>query len=170
MKRVALSLTIFLVAALGFAQEMPAPEELKKLDMFHGSWKGSIHGDMEGQKFEGAMTSSIAAEGMFVKVTNTMDIMGMKLTEVGYIGWDADKKKYSCHWFTNFGVTPRVELATVEGSKFVSLGEPWKSAGSTEAVSSRSTLSIEAGQMQLLVEFKMGDKWVPAFKGSLKKA
>lgn len=171
MKRFVLTLAVFVSAVMGFAQEMmPPPEELKKLEVFKGTWKGTLSGEMEGQKLEGTMTMTSSMEGMFIRVSNTMDIMGMKMTEVGYIGWDSDKKKYSVHWFTNFGETPRIEWATLEGNKFVSLGEPWKSAGSPAPIASRSTLSVNGSEMLLTVEFKMEDEWVPALKANLKKS
>lgn len=158
------------VAGASRAQEamMPLPEELKKLEWMLGKWEGSIKWTMPGMEGEAKMAFEATWDGQFQKQSSTMEMMGMKMIETAYIGWDAAKKQYSMYTFTNFAPTPRVEYGKFDGTTWVSISEPWATGmGSTV---SRSTIVKKSNtELDLTVEFKEGDKWNKVGVATFKK-
>lgn len=170
MKR-AILWVIFSLTATAFAQ-MPSlepPAEVTAMKWMVGEWTSKVHWTMEGQEMDADMTLKNEFEGQFLKQTSTMDMMGMKFTEVGYLGYDKAKKKYYMYTFTNYGPTPRIEWGTLENNKMVMISEPWD-AGMGAPMTSRATLTKKSDtEVHFVLEFKNGDKWDKAAEGTFKK-
>lgn len=167
------TLTLFAAfAVVGFvgaqAQEMAPPPELNKLAWTLGSWKGKIHFTMEGVDSEGDMTMNSVMDGMFIKGTTTWDMMGMKMVENAYMGWDEKAKCYRSWAFTNFSPDPRYEKGVLDGDTFSSTSEPWNVMG--QATVGRGTLKkLGEKEISFTLEFKEGDKWTKVGEGKLTK-
>lgn len=170
MRKILALLLVVVTCVSAIAQPpMEAPAELKSLGWMVGTWEGTISMDIEGMKMEAKTTMKCASEGMFIRQDFTMDAEGMKMSEVSYIGWDAEKKKYSMYTFASWAPTPRIEWGEFKGNDFVSISEPWAS-GMPEKTVSRSTLKkVSNSEVGFVLEFKMGDKWVKVGSGTFKK-
>ncbi|MCH8273975.1 MAG: hypothetical protein IH851_04225 [Armatimonadetes bacterium] len=156
-------ISVLCVIAFGTATaqvpETGPPAELKELDWMIGEWTGSWNWIMEGM--EGPMTDAIKVEweGQFMKTTSNSEFMGVKMTDVSYLAWDAKQKKLASWTFTNFAPMPRIEWGTITGNTIVFLSEPW-TVSETETVVSRATMIKKSdSEMSLLLEFKVGDSW-----------
>jgi hypothetical protein len=156
-------------ATAAFSQEPPTiSAELKALEWQIGTWEGTVKWSMPGMEGDSKMTMKSEWEGLFMKQTSTTEMQGMKMLEVGYLGYDPDKKKYSFHTFTSFAPTPRIEWGTVEGTKAVFVSDPWNVMG--QVTSSRATV-VKKGdsEMAFTLEFKQGNSWSKVAEGTFKK-
>lgn len=159
----------FAVAA--FAQpSMEIPAEVKKLEWMNGDWAGSFNWVQEGMKADGKMKFSCSFDGQFQFQKSEIEMMGMKMTESGYLGYDAKKKKYFLYTFSNFSPYPRVEWGNFEGTnKMIFISEPWDS-GQGEPTTSRSTVTkVDNDNVDFVLEFKMADKWTKVAEGKFKR-
>jgi len=148
---------------------MTPPEEIRKLGWMVGEWNGKWKWLMEGMEGDVVMTLKNEFEGQFLKTTSSMDMMGAKFNEVGFIGWDSSKKRYSSWTFTNFAPLPRIEHGSFEGNKFVFISEPW-TVTPEETVVSRATLTKTSdNEISFLLEFKQDEKWEKVAEGTFKK-
>jgi hypothetical protein len=159
------------VSATLFAQapSMEPPAELKKLDWYLGEWSGKVKWsfpDMPASEED--MSFKNEWEGQFMKSTSTMSMSGMKITEVGYTGWNAKTKKYDSYTFTNFAPTPRIEHGEIDGDKVVFLSEPWEVMGA-DMTSRVTMMKKSAAELSFTIDFKMGENWQKVAEGSLKK-
>lgn len=162
-------LLLLLSAGLANAQIASAPPELKELDFIVGEWSGKVKYTMEGQAMEGAMTWKVEKDGPFLKQTSITEMGGMKMTETAYVGWDAKKKKYSCHTFTNFSPIPRVEWGEVKDGKAVFVSEPWDAGMPGGPVVGRGTAVRQGSDILFTLEFKNGEKWEKVGESLLKR-
>ena len=72
------------------------PPELKALDRFRGTWKGTLR-TPEGEEIAGESTSRWVLGGKFLQTDWTLqDTKGMILR-----GYDQEAKKYRMYWFTS---------------------------------------------------------------------
>ncbi|HRK22692.1 MAG TPA: hypothetical protein PLX06_12825, partial [Fimbriimonadaceae bacterium] len=143
---------------LGLAQEMAPPAELKKLDWYLGEWSGKFNFTMPDMQGEAAFSFKNEMDGNFIRTTSVMEFSGMKMTETTFLGWNDKVKKYEQYTFTNIANTPRIERADPGDAKWVFLSEPWN-AGGAEVVSRATLTKKSATEMEILLEFKEGDKW-----------
>lgn len=171
MRTVRSILVAFVVAAAAaaFSQEPPSlSPELKALEWQLGTWEGTVKWSMPGMEGDSKMTMKCEWEGLFMKQSSTTEFQGMKMLEVGYVGFDPEKKKYSFHTFTSFAPTPRVEWGTVTGDKVEFVSEPWNVMG--QSTTSRSTVTKKsASEIAFVLEFKQGDSWSKVAEGTFKK-
>lgn len=168
LKRIFWGLALCLVSAATMAQEVPAPAELKQLDWSIGSWEGNVKWLMPGMEGDSKMTFTNEREGHFVKSKSTSEMMGMKMTEIAYVGWNAKTGKFDSYTFTNFASTPRIEHGEVTGSKLVFVSEPWVTTSGT--YTSRATMqSPSPDTIQFFLEFQEEGKWVKAAEGQFKR-
>lgn len=168
--RIATLVALMAGAAIGSAQMLPPlSPEMKKLDWFLGSWSGKVNWTMPDMTGETDYAFTNEVVGQFIRSTSKMVVAGMSIEEVGYIGYDPDKKKYSSHTFTNMAPTPRVEWGVADGdSKLVFHSEPWNVMGS--ATSSRATILRKgADEMSFILEFKTGETWSKVGEGNFKR-
>jgi hypothetical protein len=172
MKRMIWMLAVLGVVGGAFAQapSMDSAPELKKLDWYIGKWSGKVKWTMPGMpEAEEAMSFTNTWDGQFLKSTSVMDMMGMKMTESSYLGWNPKEKRYESYTFTNFAPTPRIEHGEMKGENtmvFTSL--PWDVGGME--MSSRATLVKKSDtEVSFVLEFKMGDKFEKAGEGTFKK-
>jgi hypothetical protein len=171
-----LMLTLIAAAALSAcatAQQPnmePAPE-LKKFEWMLGTWTAKISWDMEGQKFETDTTMVNSWHGKFFKSDWTMDMMGAKMTETVFTGYDAASKKYKSITFTNFSSQPRFEDGEIKGDTFVSwTSQPWMVDGAPEATTARATFTKKSEKSaHFLLEFKQKDKWIKVGEATFTK-
>lgn len=170
MKKIATTLLIAVAAVAICAQtpDMGPSAELKKLDWMLGEWTGKMNMDMMGSKFESVQNVKCEWDGKFMKTTSVMDVMGMKMTESMYMGYDPKTKKYTTHSFTNFSPYPRIETGELVGNKFVSISQLWEVDGMAPTTS-RATLWLEGKALKMTLEFKEGDKWTVVGSGSMTK-
>jgi hypothetical protein len=164
-----LSFLMLLAGSVAMAQTPEPPAELKQLDWMVGEWTGQVKWTMMGMNAEGPMTWKVEKEAMFFKQTSTMDIGGMKFSEVGYVGWDAKKKKFSSHTFTSFAATPRIEWGEIKGNQDVFTSEPWDAGDPNGPTTSRATMTRKGDEVAFLLEFKEGDKWTKVGEGTFKR-
>lgn len=170
--KLALAAIAVVIVASASAQPMPtAPPELEKMAWMAGTWSGKMNWTMEGMPAQsGEMSFKCEKDGMFLKSTSTMDMGGMKFTEVSYMWWDGAKKRYSMATFTNFAATPRFEYGTFENNKFVMISEPWDVGMPDGPTSSRATMIKKSDtEASFVMEFKQGDKWVKVSEGTFTK-
>ena len=161
---------MLVVVAGAVAQpSMEAPAEVKKLDWMLGTWKGDFNWVQEGMKSEGTMTYTSVMDGQFQRTTSVIEMMGMKMTESSFMGWDAKKKKYFMYTFSNFSPMPRIDWGDLVGDKMVLISEPWDT-GQGEPTISRGTMSKDgADSASLLLEFKIAGKWTKVGEGKFKR-
>lgn len=162
---------LLFVGAHAQAPSMEAPPEIAKLTWTHGTWSGKVKFTMAGTPdMDADQTMTIEEDGQFLKAVTLTEMMGMKMKETTYMGWNADKKLYSAHTFTNFSPEPRVEWGTIEGDVWTMTSEPWKVGGQPEPTTGRVTLTRKSDtEMAFLLEFKEGDKWSKVAEGKLTK-
>lgn len=177
MKRLKTAVTLAALLCIGaaYAQmpSMEAPAEIKKCDWMVGAWKGEFDWTMEGMpamKMTSTMTVSI--ENQFLKLVAVNDMMGMKMNEVAYMGWDAEQKRYEMHTFTNFAPRARVEYSTKFTDKeWVFQSEPWRVMPTEDPIVGRATMTIlSKTEMGMKLEFKEGDKWNTVATGKYTKS
>lgn len=166
--------SFFLSLILGLAAfanaQLPEPvAEVKALDWMLGEWSGNVKWTMMGAETEGHMTWKVEREGLYVKQTATIEMMGMKMNEVGYTGWDPQKKKYWSYTYANYMGAPRIEWGEKKGEAIVFTSEPWEAGAPTGPVTSRATLSKKGDDIHFLLESKNGDKWDKMGEGTFKK-
>ena len=172
MTRLLLAATLLLTTVFATAQvpNMEPPAELKKLEWMMGNWSGNVKMSMEGMDMEGMMTYSVTWSGQFLKSTSTWDVMGIKITEDGYTGWDAAKGKYSSYTFTNMAPTPRIEWGEMKDDTTIWTSEPWVTSHEAPATVSRATLAkLSNNELKFSLEFKTGDTWTKVGEGVFKK-
>jgi len=152
--------------------QMPNLTPPKELDVFSswmGSWESTVKWDMMGEKMDTPYTLKIEREGQFIKIYAVMDMMGMKMIETQYIGWNAEKKKYESWTFSNWAPTPRHEWGTTEGTKFIFISDPWE-ASPGEKTEGRATMDPKSDkEIQFTLEFKMDGKWTSVATGTFTK-
>lgn len=172
MTRFILAAALLLTTVFAAAQvpNMEPPTEMKKLDWMQGNWSGNVKMSVEGMDIEGIMTYSVAYSGQFIRASSTWDVMGMKLTDDAYMGWDAAKGKYSSYTFTNMAPTPRIEWGEVKGDVTIWTSDPWVSSPGAPPTVSRATLSrLSATEMKFVLEFKEGDTFTKVGEAVFKK-
>lgn len=161
-----------MVASAAFAQApdlQPSPK-VKELAWMVGTWTGDVKFDMQGMKMESKSVMTCKFEGKFLHVYSTMDMMGMKMTESMYFGWDDSKKEYFSYAFTNMSTAPRFERGNVTGKDFVTVSDPWQVDGSPEPTVSRATMTRHSDTMiEFKLEFKEGEKWTVVGTGKFSK-
>lgn len=157
------------VAALTNAQMPEASAEVKALDWMLGEWSATVKWTMMGTEADAQMTWKAERDGLFLKRSTTTELMGMKMTEVSYSGWDEKKKKYWTHVFTNFAPGPRTETGEQKGDVFVSVSEPWDTGSGSEPTTGRITYTKKGEDILYTLEFKMADKWEKVAEGTFKK-
>lgn len=148
---------------------MEAPAEIKKLGWMVGEWTGTIKMNMQGMEFESQSTMKNEFEGQFLKSASVMDMMGMKMTETMYMGWNAAKNRYESYAFSNFSPKPRIEYGTMEGDKMTMTSEPWEVGGEAPTVGRGTMTKKSDTEIHFILEFKEGDKWVKVGEGTYKK-
>lgn len=159
-----------LVAGIAVAQpSMTPPAELKALDWMKGEWTGTFKMTMEGSTMEMTSWMKVSMEGQFMKFESTNEWGGMKMTEVGFLGWNASTKKYGMWTFTNMSPEPRIESGAINAGKLVMTSQPWTvMEGMT--MTSRVTLWESApGKQDFKMEFQQDGKWVDVGGGQLTK-
>lgn len=164
--------TLFVVvaaAAIGAAQDLPArPDELKSQEWQIGTWEGTVKWSMPGMEGDYKMVTTNEWSGQFMKSVSKTDAGGMQIEEIGYLGWDAKKKKYFMYTFTNFAATPRIEWGEEKAGVAVFLSEPWDVMGDT--MESRATVTKKSDtEMAFMLEIKRGAEWSKVAEGSFKK-
>ncbi|MBX3119786.1 MAG: hypothetical protein KF784_12020 [Fimbriimonadaceae bacterium] len=171
MKRLTLIFSTIVLAALCIAQvpNLEAPAEVKKLDWLIGDWSATVKMSMQGMDFETKYTMKNEFDGQFLKSTTLMDMMGAKMTESMYIGWNSTKKQYDSWAFTNFSPDPRIEHGTLTGDKMVMVSEPWNVGDGAPTIGRGTMTKKSATEIHFLLEFKEGDKWVKVGEGTFTK-
>lgn len=160
---------MFLMTALVSAQ-MPEPSaEVKALDWMLGEWSGTVKWTMMGTETDAQMSWKGEREGLFLKRTTLTEMMGMKMTEACYSGWDDKKKKYWTHIYTNFAPGPRMEDGELKGDVFVSVSEPWDTGSGSGPTTGRATFTKKGADIHYTLEFKEGEKWEKVAEGTFKK-
>ena len=171
MKRALLLSTMILATACGWAQEMTleVPAEITALNWMDGVWEGKMDMSIQGMDMTQVGTMTISTDGMFKKIVSLSEVMGIKMVETSYLGWDASTKKYTMYTFTNWVPTPRIERGTMDASKAVFISDPWLVEG-MEPTTSRITMDYpDKKTIKMTMEFKEGDKWSPVGSGSYTK-
>jgi hypothetical protein len=152
--------------------QMPDFNPPKELDVFNkliGSWEATVKWDMMGEKMDSLYTLKVEREGQFIKMTSVMDMMGMKMTETQFTGWNAGKKKYESWAYSNWAPTPRHELGIMDGTKFISTSDPWE-ASPGEMTEGRFTMDLKSDkEFPMILEFKMEGKWTTVATGTFKR-
>ena len=162
MTRLFFAAALLLTSVFATAQvpNMEPPAELKKFEWMLGDWSGNVKMSMEGMELEGVMTYSMSWYGQFMKGSWVWDGMCMKMTDEGYVGWDAAKGKYSSYTFTNMSPVPRIEWGEIKGDSVIWVSEPWVTSPEAPPTISRATLTKRPGnQMKFVLEFKEGDQF-----------
>jgi hypothetical protein len=163
-------IAVLALGGLAVAQEpdMSPPAELKKLDWMLGEWTSTIKWTPEsGMAGEMAGTSKTDWDGQFMRTVATSEMMGMKMTETSYMGWDAGSNKFVMYTFTNFAPTPRIERGTFTGDTGVFVSDPWAVMG--QSMKSRATMTRKGNEATFVLEFEMDGKWVKAADGVMKR-
>ena len=165
------TVALLTLGAMAAHAQMPEPPaELKAIEWMVGNWEGDVHWTMQGMDETGKMTWKVEKDILFFKQKTAYEMMGMKMTEVGFTGWDANKKKYWSQTFTNYGPTPRTEWGTLEKDKMTFVSDPWDMGMPEGPMTSRSTMTKKSNDEVLFVlEFKMGDTWQKAGEGTFKR-
>lgn len=169
--RILVVLAFALVSVMGMAQapDLAPPPELKKLDWYIGEWSGKVKWSMMGMPPTEEETSfKNEWEGQFLKSTSIMTMSGMKMTEVGFIGWNPKTKLYDAYIFTNFAPMPRIEHGEADATRFIFTSEPW-AVGGMEIVGRATMNKKSADELGFVLEFKMGEKWEKVGEGTFKK-
>ncbi len=161
-------LAALVVTAPAQMPNMEPPAELKQLEWMLGDWTTKMTWTMEGQAMEMSGEISCVREGQFIKSTSWFEMMGMKFTEVQYLGWDKDAKKYIGWSFTNFSAAPRIERGDWKGDTLTLVSDPWDAG--MGPMESRGTM-VRKGKDEghLTLEFKMEGKWQKVGEGTFKR-
>lgn len=170
MNRICKALAVAVAALLvlpAASQDMPmGPAEIQKLKIWDGTWTGTATGQFGDVKM--TMKNGLAEGGMFYKSESINEMMGMTMTETVFFAWDADRGEYVSHGYASISAQVRTEYGSFDGDKYVSLSEPWMVMG--QSYESRSTMHRSGDTITFIMEFKTGDTWTEAMKGTFKKA
>ena len=163
-------LSVGLTAMMSAGQEMGPSPELKKMDWMIGKWSGNVKWSIPGTpETEAPMDYECTWDGNFIKSSSTMEMAGMgKMTETGYLGWDAKNSKYVMYVFTNFSHDPRIERGTLDGNKLLMVSDPFNVQGQ-DIVGRATQTRKDDGSVHFLLEFKMGEEWAKVAEGTFKK-
>lgn len=163
--RLVLVVFAFLLATLALAQEREYPR-MNELDWLHGTWSGEITGMFAGPL---AMTFEPTLGGKFVYVGVESAMGDEDVLGEGYLGWSPKRSSFVLHTFTNSDdlEEPRVELATLTGTKLVLL--PPVSQATMGDVVIRQTWEVISGTLHFTMEVKDGDKWLEVGRAKLQK-
>ena len=164
------AVALFAVAANAQMPDLKPSPQIEKLSWMLGKWSGSIHWTMEGMEMDATMSFENVIDGQFVRSTSVMELMGMKMTESGFTGWDDKAKAYKSWTFTNFGAGPRTETGKVDGDSMVFTSDPWQTLMSPEATVSRTTMKkVSASEIKLTLEFQQNGQFAKVGEGTFKK-
>ncbi len=165
-----------LIALLGLAvfaraQEMnpEPPKEISDLSWMVGKWSGDMEFTFGGQTSPLTMTIDASLELKFLKMVTVNDVQGFKMNEVAYIHWDAKSKQYTMTSFTDLADTPRIQSGAFKDGAIVMVSQPWEVAGAGATVSRSTVKKVSDKEISFTLEFKDGDSWTTAMKGTLKK-
>jgi hypothetical protein len=112
----------------------------------------------------------VEMEGQFLKMTSKTDFGMFQMTETSYLGWNAVAKKYDCWVFSNMAPAPRIEHGGFVGDAWVMESEPWATGDAAPPTTGRVSMTKKSDtEMQVLLEFKNGDKWDKVSEGTLTK-
>lgn len=164
--------SLLLIASLLGSMQTPqkpaVPEQMKKLDMFIGTWKGLVKVFMGSQEVSGPVVVKYEPilDGLYMQLTLEHTMPGFGVVKgLTVFGWDEATKKYKWWTFANEGgpVDPRIELAVLEGKKIVSEGKmglmPYR-----QLITCKSEK-----ELHFVMEMKQGDKWVKGAEGTMTK-
>lgn len=158
------------VAAHSQTEMKPVPQ-IEKLSWMLGKWSGTVHWTMEGMEMDAPMSFDNVMDGQFIRSTSAMEIMGMKMTETGFTGWDDKAGAYKSWTFTNFAAGPRTETGKLDGPTMVFVSDPWTTLMSPEATVSRATMKkVSDKELLFLLEFKKADKYEKVGEGKFVKS
>lgn len=172
MKRTLALLVVVLTAVAANAQmpDLKLSPQVEKLSWMLGKWSGNMHWTMEGSEMDSTMTYENTVDGQFIRSTSVMDIMGMKMTESGFTGWDEKAKAYKSWTFTNFGNLPRTETGKLDGDTLVFTSDPWQTLMSPEPTVSRTTMKkVSDSEVKFILEFQQNGKFEKVGEGTFKK-
>lgn len=123
----------------------------------------------QGSEMDMKITMTYSMEGQFLKCITISDFGIMKMEEVGYLGYNAEKKQYKMWTFSNMSPDPRIETGAMVGDKLVMTSEPWTIMG--QSMIGRGTLEKKDEKtLNFLLEFKEGDKFTVASNIVMKKS
>ena len=170
MNKLIVSSVFALVAIVAHAQpSMDPPKELDSFKWMAGKWSASTHWNMEGQEFDSKMDMDHDFDGQFFRSRSVTDMMGMKMTELILVGYDAKAKKINSYTFANWAPTSRLETVTFEGDKAVWAGAGWDGGDGKMTVNRSTMTKVSATEIKFVLEFKEGEKWAKVAEGTFKK-
>ncbi len=156
------------IAAISNAQ-MPEPSaEVKALDWLVGEWTATVKWTAMGANTDAVTTWNVERNGLFLKNSISTEMMGMKMLDTVYTGWDSKKKKYFAHTFTNYVSVPRIEWGDLKNDTLTMVSDPWPASPASDIVG-RHTFTKKGEDIYYLLEFKNADKWDKAAEGLFKK-
>jgi hypothetical protein len=160
-----LALTVWSVAG---AQVKPAPE-MKELAPMIGTWTGDVDLILNGKKHMSGpviVKHEWVLDGLYMQTTLEQKLPVGMVRGVTFTSYDPNEKRFKAWAFTNEGGPPgpRIEFGKAEGPAFVVETGP----GAPFAYRQRMTLQKDGSQL-FLMEFKMGEQYVKAAEGVLRK-
>lgn len=158
-----------LLSVSAFGQSFETPAQVKALDWMDGTWEGSIAMSIQGMDFEQKGTMTVVTDGNYKKITSNSETMGMTMVETSFCGWDAATSKYVMYTFANWVPTPRIERGSLEGTKLTMVSDPWDVPGMGPVVTRATMTKVSETEISFVMQFKEGDAWTPAGKGTYKK-
>ncbi len=160
-----LSLSLFaLSTALLPLQDMtpPAPAQLSQLKWMEGSFAGKMEMTMgPGMTAMASLAMKGAMKGQFLELEYSTEMEGLphKITEKGFLGWDAESGRYRMWSFTSVSSAPRIEAGKFENGILSMVSEPWAATGPAKEVF-RSQLEPVEGGIRFTLEIKAGEEFM----------
>ncbi len=167
------SLTVLAVLAVAIAAQAQVPSteppaQVKELDWFVGTWKGSGTMSMQGMEMAFSTEMTTSYFGQFLMTRSTIDYGMLKVEETMMLGWDDAKGQYVSYCFTNMSPAPRIERGMREGNALTMVSEPWSIMG--QSMVSRGRMEkLSDTKAKFTLEFKEGETWTKASEMELTK-
>ncbi|MGI8923567.1 MAG: hypothetical protein ACR2HJ_05915 [Fimbriimonadales bacterium] len=149
---------------LGWAYAGPSIGDLKFL---LGTWSGEV--SVEQGKASITMSNRKTHRARYIESSLKVNIPGVfSADEMCHFWWDRHDEVFRSWAASSLSASPREEVGRVVDSKLVMVSLPWEVKGNSQTL--RRTLSLtEIGDLDFLVELRVGENWRRQARGRLKR-
>lgn len=166
MRKLVFGVGLLFVATFLFAQFPPTPPEIRRLNFMDGAWEGTLatgFGNMPATAL-----GSLSNGGMYYRLDLTIDVLGDRIEETIFVGWNRADQQYEAHVFTSASTQVRRETGKLEDGVLIMESDAWDLLGQISP--SRTTIQIdEEGGLSYLLEFVRGSGAEEVARGTLRK-
>ncbi len=142
-------------------------QSVSNLDFLIGTWSGEVA--VEQGEASITISNRKAHAGRYLESSLKVSIPGaFSADETCHFWWDGSDEIFRSWAASSLSASPREEVGRVIDRKLVMVSLPWEVKGNSQTL--RRTLSLtEIGDLNFLVELRVGEEWRKQAQGRLKK-